>query len=159
MIAFWLDWLTVTELVPAPWMVALPPTTVPPLGPAMAKPAPADLQSATQDAEAAAEKLERQRRGLEADLQDVQEKLDDEQKVRVKFQKQFAKADEELRQAKLKIDDLTNSTSDQYVALKRLQEDNSNQRAELEALDEKQVQWNRLRKQTEVQLSELKAQL
>jgi myosin heavy subunit len=119
----------------------------------------ADLQSATQDAEAAAEKLERQRRGLEADLQDVQEKLDEEQKVRVKFQKQFAKADEELRQAKLKIDDLTTSTSDQYVALKRLQEDNSNQRAELEALDEKQVQWNRLRKQTEVQYSELKTQL
>ena len=135
----------------------------------------ADLQSATQDAEAAAEKIERQRRALEADLQvclpsacifsspspfllplppvpnhllqDVQEKLDEEQKSRVKFQKQFAKTDEELRQAKLKIDDLTTATSDQYVAIKRLQEENSTQHRELEALDEKTAQWNRLRKQ------------
>src|SRR5260370_40399059 len=37
MIAFWLDWLMVTEAEPWPWMVAVPPTTVPPLGPAIAK--------------------------------------------------------------------------------------------------------------------------
>jgi hypothetical protein len=36
MTALWLDWLMVTEPEPWPWMVALPPTTVPPLGPASA---------------------------------------------------------------------------------------------------------------------------
>jgi myosin protein heavy chain len=118
-----------------------------------------DLQSATQDAEAAAEKIERQRRALEADLQDVQEKLDEEQKARVRFQKQWAKTDEELRMAKLKIDDLTTQTSDQYVALKRLQEENANQHRELEASDEKAVTWTRLKKQNEVQIADLKAQL
>jgi hypothetical protein len=58
--------------------------------------------------------------------------LDEEQKLRVKYQKQLAKTDEELRQAKLKIDDLTTATSDQYIALKRLQEENTNQHRELE---------------------------
>ena len=68
-------------------------------------------------------------------------------KSRVKFQKQFAETDEELCQAKLKIDDLTTATFDPYVAIKRLQEQNSAQHCELEALDEKSVQSNRLRKQ------------
>jgi hypothetical protein len=79
--------------------------------------------------------------------QDVQEKLDEEQKGRVKFQKQLQKTDEELRQARLKIDDLNTATSDQYVALKRLQEENSNQHRELESQDEKYAQLARLKKQ------------
>jgi hypothetical protein len=46
MIALWLDWLIVTEPEPWPWIVALPPTTVPPLGPpAIAKPAPASTSA------------------------------------------------------------------------------------------------------------------
>ena len=65
----------------------------------------------------------------------------------VKFQKQFAETDEELRQAKLEIDDLTTATIDQYVMIKRLQEENSTQHRELEALDEKTAQWNHFRNQ------------
>src|SRR5258708_35601026 len=38
MIALWLDWLMVTAGVPWPWMEALPPTTLPPLGPAATGP-------------------------------------------------------------------------------------------------------------------------
>jgi hypothetical protein len=45
MTVFWLDWLMVTALLPWPWMVAEPPTTVPPLGPAKAKPAPTDTSA------------------------------------------------------------------------------------------------------------------
>jgi hypothetical protein len=73
--------------------------------------------------------------------------LDEEQKQRIKFQKQYAKADDELRQARLKIDYLTTSTSDQYILVKRLQEETFNQRSELEAVDEKNAQWNRLKRQ------------
>src|ERR1700687_3491055 len=38
MMVLWLDWLMVTELEPGRWMLADPPTTVPPLGPAAADP-------------------------------------------------------------------------------------------------------------------------
>ena len=68
-------------------------------------------------------------------------------KSRVKFQKQFAETDEELRQAKLEIDNLITATIDQYVAIKRLQEENSTQHRELEARNEKTAQWNRFRNQ------------
>ena len=40
MTALLLAWLTITAGVPAPWMVAEPPTTVPPSGPAAAGLAP-----------------------------------------------------------------------------------------------------------------------
>src|SRR5262245_54259944 len=36
MIAFWVDWLMITEALPCPAIVAAPPTTVPPSGPAAA---------------------------------------------------------------------------------------------------------------------------
>src|SRR4029453_7129988 len=46
MIALLLDWLTVTAGPPWPWMVAAPPTTVPPSGPATAGAAPSAMSAA-----------------------------------------------------------------------------------------------------------------
>jgi hypothetical protein len=40
MTALLVDWLTITAGPPCPWMVAAPPTTVPPSGPAAAGLAP-----------------------------------------------------------------------------------------------------------------------
>ena len=40
MIALRVDWLTITAGPPWPWMVAAPPTTVPPSGPAAAGASP-----------------------------------------------------------------------------------------------------------------------
>jgi hypothetical protein len=40
MIAFWVDWLMVTEALPCPVIVAAPPTTVPPSGPAATRATP-----------------------------------------------------------------------------------------------------------------------
>src|SRR5262245_33102800 len=40
MIAFWVDWLMITEALPCPAIVAAPPTTVPPSGPAATRATP-----------------------------------------------------------------------------------------------------------------------
>src|SRR5262249_45289785 len=45
MISLLLDWLTITAGPPWPWMVAVPPTTVPPAGPPAAGAAPSALSA------------------------------------------------------------------------------------------------------------------
>src|SRR5262245_11308553 len=40
MMAFWVDWLMITEAPPCPVIVAAPPTTVPPSGPAATRATP-----------------------------------------------------------------------------------------------------------------------
>jgi DNA repair exonuclease SbcCD ATPase subunit len=111
-----------------------------------------ELQVAEREAEAAVDRIERTKKSLESDLhvshtfgiilislcnhfflQDAQAKFDEESKQRQKMQKLLQKSEEELRLARNKIDEQNVTTSEQYVQIRKLQEENNDLRKELEA--------------------------